>query len=158
MDGAMRKQPSSRMCFACGRQNPVGLKLDFYEDHEAGQVRAEFTIPENYQSYPGAVHGGIVATILDEISGRAILLHGSDEDLMATLRLTIRYRRPTPIGAPLVAVGWVDHMGGMGARVAGEIRLPDGTVTAECEAVLADVPEAFRARWEEEKQYWRVYE
>ena len=36
--------------------------------------------------------------------------------------------------------------------------MPDGTVTAECESVLANVPEAFRARWEEEKQYWKVYE
>jgi uncharacterized protein (TIGR00369 family) len=146
------------MCFVCGRQNPLGLKLDFYEDGEAGQVRAEFTVPEDYQSYPGVVHGGILAAILDEVSGRAVMLHGSDENLMATLRLTVRYRRPTPIGTPLTAVGWVEHAGGIGTRVAGEIRLPDGTVTAECESVLADVPEEFRTRWAAEKAYWKVYE
>jgi hypothetical protein len=86
------------------------------------------------------------------------MLGGSDENLMATLRLTIRYRHPTPTETPLIAVGWVERMGGVGARVAGELRLPDGTVTAECEAVLGDVPEEFRARWEPEKRYWRVYE
>jgi uncharacterized protein (TIGR00369 family) len=154
----MKKQPSSRMCFLCGRQNPVGLKLDFYEDREAEQVRVEFVVPDEYQGYPGVVHGGIVAAILDETAGRAVMVRGSDEDLFATLRLTVRYRRPTPTGTPLIAVGWVERMGGMGARVAGEIRLPDGTVTAECEATVASVPEEFRTGWEEEKQYWKVYE
>lgn len=146
------------MCFLCGRQNPVGLKLDFYEDPEAGQVRVEFTIPNEYQGYPGVVHGGIVAAILDEVAGRAVMIEGSDEDLMATLRLTVRYRHPTPTEAPLTAAGWVEQVGGTGARVAGEIRLDDGTVTAECEALLANVPEEFRARWEPERPYWKVYE
>lgn len=154
----MRKQPSSRMCFLCGRQNPVGLKLEFYEDAEARQVRAEFTVPDEYQGYPGVVHGGIVAAVLDETSGRAVMLGSSDDNLMATLRLTIRYRRPTPTKTPLIAVGWVERTSGIGARVAGEIRLPDGAVTAECEATVGNVPEEFRAEWEIEKQYWKVYE
>jgi hypothetical protein len=47
-------------------------------------------------------------------------------------------------------------MGGVGARVAGEIRLPDGTVTADCESLLAEPPERFKERWEQEKRYWRV--
>ena len=156
----MKKQPSSRMCFVCGRQNPVGLKLNFYEDHSTGQVQAEFTVPDVYQGYPGVVHGGIVATVLDEISGRAVMLNASseDEEFMATLELRIRYRRPTPTETPLTAVGWVVRRSGVGARVAGEIRLPDGTVTAECEAKLAHVPEKFHTDWESEKQYWKVYD
>jgi uncharacterized protein (TIGR00369 family) len=154
----MNKQPNSRMCFICGLQNPVGLKLAFYEDSEAGQVQAEFTVPDEYQGYPGVVHGGIVAAVLDEVSGRAIMLHGSDENLMATLRLTVRYRRPTPTETPLTGVGWVERLGATRAKVAGEIRLPDGTVTAECEAILATVPETFRDAWGPEKPYWKVYE
>jgi uncharacterized protein (TIGR00369 family) len=102
----MRKQPNSRKCFVCGLQNPVGLKLAFYENAEAEQVRAEFTVPDEYQGYPGVVHGGIVSAVLDEVAGRAILLHRDDEDLMATLRLTVRYRRPTPTEILLTAVGW----------------------------------------------------
>ena len=154
----MRKQPNSRMCFICGRQNQNGLKMDFYEDAEAGQVRSELIVSDEYQGYPGVVHGGIVAAILDEVSGRAIMMGGNDDCLMATLRLTIRYRRPTPTGAPLTAVGWVEQMGGVGARVAGQIRLSDGTVTAECESVLSNMPDEFRTRWDSEKQYWKVYE
>lgn len=152
----MRPQPTSRMCFVCGRENPHGLKLKFYEDPENRIVRAEFTFPEDYQGYPGIAHGGVVAAVLDEISGRAVMLHASSETFMVTLRLTVRYRRPTPTGVPLVAVGWVEQFGGMGAKVAGQIRLPDGTVTAEGEALLAAAPEEFRTRWEAERPYWKV--
>ncbi len=154
----MNKQPNSRMCFVCGLQNPAGLKLAFYEDPGAGQVWVKFVVPDEYQGYPGVVHGGIVAAILDEVSGRAVLINGSDEDLMATLKITIRYRRPTPTGTPLTAVGWVERPGTSRAKVAGEIRLPSGTVTAECEAILTRPPEEFRERWEPEEPYWKVYE
>ncbi len=153
----MNKQPNSRMCFVCGVQNPVGLHLAFYEDHEKERVIAHITVPETYQGYPGVVHGGIVAAILDEVAGRALLIHGSDEDLMVTLKMDIRYRRPTPVGVPLTAVGWVERPGNHRARVAGEIRLPDGTITAQAEMLLARPPDEFRAAWEPEKPYWKVY-
>ena len=154
----MQKQPNSRMCFLCGLQNPVGLKLAFYDDADAGQVRTEFTIADEYQGYPGVVHGGIVAGVLDETVGRAMMLDGNHENLFATLRLTIRYRHPTPTETPLTAMGWIEKTGGVGTRAAGEIRLPDGTVTAECEALLGPVPEEFRAQWEPERPYWRIWD
>ncbi len=152
----MRKQPTSRMCFVCGRDNPLGLKLEFYEDLEADQVRADVTIPNEYQGYPGVVHGGIVSAILDEVSGRAVMLHEGDERLMATLQMTVRFRRPTPIGTPLMVVGWVRQVGGVGAKVGGEIRLPDGTITAECESLLVEPPSEFKEGWEREKPYWKT--
>lgn len=154
----MRKQPNSRMCFLCGLQNPVGLKLTFYEDPQARQVQAECTVPAKFQGYPGVVHGGIVAAILDEVAGRAVMIDGRDENLMATLRLTVRFRRPTPTETLLTARGWVERAGGIGARATSEICLADGTVTAEGKVLLGPVPEEFRDRWEPEKKYWRVYE
>lgn len=158
MENNMRKQPNSRMCFLCGMQNPAGLKLAFYEDVEARQVRTECRVPDQFQGYPGIVHGGIVAAILDEVAGRAVMLDGGDDNMMATLRLTIRYRRPTPTETPLTVVGWVERTSGKGAQVAGEIRLSDGTVTASCECLLVNVPDEFQERWEPEKPYWKVYE
>jgi uncharacterized protein (TIGR00369 family) len=152
----MRKQPSSRMCFICGRDNPRGLKLDFYE--EAGQVRADFSLSPDYQGYPGVVHGGIVSAILDEASGRAVMIEGGDEMLMVTAKLSVRFRRPTPTETPLTAVGWVEHLGSAGAHVAGEIRLADGTVTASCQATLANLPQNQRTGWEAEAPYWKVYD
>ncbi len=153
----MDKQPASRMCFVCGKQNPFGLKLDIYTDAERREVRAEVTLGENYQGYPGVVHGGIVSAILDEVSGRAVLIDGDADNLMMTLKLEIRYRNPTPTNTPLVVVGTATRPGRSHARVHGEIRLADGTVTAEADALLARPPESVRQSWEAEKVYWKVY-
>ncbi len=154
----MEKQPGSRMCFICGRQNPVGLKADIYNDLDHRQVSCELVIGEEYQGYPGVVHGGIVAALLDEISGRAILLESGPENLMVTLKLEIRYRKPTPTHTPLLIVGTLVQLGKARAKVHGEIRLADGTVTAEAEAVVVRPPDSVRAAWADEQPYWKVYD
>ena len=154
----MDKQPSSRTCFLCGRQNDAGLKVSWYNDRAAGKVKATVVVPEHFNGYPGIVHGGIVAALLDETAGRAVLVHGGDDDLMVTLKLEVKYRRPTPTGEPLTVVGWVLQHAAGSARVAGQILLADGTVTAQCEAVLVRAPQEFFQRWAPEKPFWRVYE
>ncbi len=53
-----RKQPNSRHCFVCGLENEYGLGLRFYEVGP-DEVTATVTIPDQYQGYPGVVHGGI---------------------------------------------------------------------------------------------------
>ena len=152
------RQPNSFGCFVCGLSNPIGLKMVFHEDHEAGQVRADLVISEAYRSYPGVVHGGIVATILDETSGRALILHTGDPNtLFATAKLEIRYRRAAPTDTPLTAVGWVERAGESRARVKGELRLQDGTVLAACESLIVRPRAEFLGRWDEETPYWRVY-
>ncbi len=153
----MDKQPNSRMCFVCGVQNPIGLKMALYNDHDNHQVVATITLPERYQGYPGVVHGGVLAAMLDEVTGRALLIDGNDENLMVTMKLEMKYRLPTPTLTPLKIIGRVISTSGSRAKVCGEIQLPDGTVTAECEAILTRPPQDFRDRWENEKQYWKVY-
>lgn len=152
----MRKQPTSRLCFVCGRENPIGLQLHFFENVDSHQVQATFSIPDHYQGYPGVVHGGIVSTILDEVSGRAVMMERGDDQLLATLRMTVRFLRPTPTECPLLAVGWVEKVSGIGAKVAGEIRLSDGEVTATCRSVLVQPPDDFKDAWADERPYWRV--
>ena len=149
-------QATSRMCFVCGRQNQVGLKLQFYEDREAGQVMVPLVIPDHYQGYPGIAHGGILATILDELSGRALMIGAEDDPFWVTAKLEIRYRKPTPTETPLTAVGWVVERRRRSAEVAGEIRLADGTVTAEATGVVVCPPKATLQEWEQEQQFWRV--
>ncbi len=151
------KQPNSRMCFICGLQNPVGLHLAIYNDPDNNCIYSNVTIPDQYQSYPGVVHGGIVATMLDEISGRAIIMDGNDQNLMVTMKLEVKYRLPTPTNTPLKVVGRVVSQTESRAKVAGEILLPDGAVTASCESLLARPPEEFRTQWLAELPYWKVY-
>jgi acyl-coenzyme A thioesterase PaaI-like protein len=155
----MNKQPNSRMCFVCGVQNPVGLHLAFYENHDSDpkQVRAEIVIPGAYQGYPGVAHGGVLAAILDEVAGRAVLIDGSADDLMMTLKMELRYRLPTPTETLLTGVGWIDRRRGNRAQAHGELRLPDGRVSVEAELVLMRPPGDFNSVWESERPYWKVY-
>ncbi len=151
------RQPNSRNCFVCGVQNPIGLKLCFVDDGE-NEVRAEVTVPDLYNGYPGVVHGGIIAAILDEVSARALLIRGHDiKNLFVTLKMELRYRQPTPTGTLLVATGHIVRAGATRATVHGEIRLPDGTITAEADCVVVRPPAEFAQRWEPERPYWRVY-
>ncbi len=145
------------MCFICGLQNPVGLHMAIYNDHDNNCIYSNIIIPDQYQSYPGVVHGGIVATMLDEIAGRATIMDGSDQNLMVTVKLEVKYRLPTPTNTPLKVIGRVISQTESRAKVVGEIQLPDGTVTASCESLLARPPEEFRTQWEAELPYWKVY-
>ncbi len=151
------KQPNSRMCFICGLQNPVGLHMAIYNDHDNNSIFSNITVPDQYQSYPGVVHGGIVATMLDEISGRATIMDSNDQNLMVTMKLEVKYRLPTPTNTPLKVVGRIVSQSKSRAKVVGEIQLPDGTVTASCESLLVRPPDNLRTRWEAELPYWKVY-
>ena len=114
----------------CGRENPIGLKVRWEQDPERNEIRGTVTLADHFNGYPGVAHGGIVATVLDETAGRAILIDGGFEDLMVTAKLEVVYRRPTPTGVPLVAVGRLVRRTETRAETEAELLLPDGTVSA----------------------------
>lgn len=148
------RQPTSLGCFACGRNNPFGLHLEWFNNYDQQQVEATFELDDKYCSYPGTVHGGIVATILDETSGRAILLNNDFNHLMVTLKMEVVYKHNTPTHTPLRAVGRLLRYTPKRAQVEGEILLPDGTVAAKCTSLLYELPEAVRAKWGAEEEEW----
>ena len=151
-----KPQATSRNCFVCGRENPVGLHIRFYEDLANARVVVPLMIPETYQGYPGIAHGGILATVLDELSGRALMRGAEDDVFWVTAKLEVRYRKPTPTETELTAVGWVVSKRRRIAEVAGEIRLADGTVTVEATAVVVLPPKDTLHQWDEEREGWRV--
>ena len=150
------RQPSSRSCFVCGRENPVGLKVRWEQHPEAGEIRGTVTVPEHFNGYPGVTHGGIVAALLDETAGRTILMDGGFEDLMVTAKLEVAYRRPTPTGVALQVVGRLLKRLGSRAEAEAELRLPDGTIAARGTVVLARPPAEIAQSWEAEREHWRV--
>ena len=131
--------------------------MTLYNDLDQQRVVSTVTLPDHYQGYPGVAHGSIVATMLDEISGRALLLSGNNDDLMVTVKLAIKYRAPTPTNTLLTVIGRVVSVTGHRAEVAGEIVLPDGTVSATAEALLARPPQSLRDQWLAELPFWKVY-
>ena len=125
-----KKQPNSKMCLVCGLKNDFGLYTSFYE-LENGELMAVFRPREEHQSYPGRLHGGIVSTILDETIGRAIMVEYDHEFWGVTIEITIRFKKPVPLGEELRVVGRITRDTKRIFEGTGEILLADGTVAAE---------------------------
>lgn len=132
----MVKQPGSKMCFVCGSDNPAGLHLDFWMDDE--QVWTEFTPGQEHQGWPGVLHGGLAATVLDETMGRAAALR---DQWMISAKIAFTYRKPVPLGQPLRVVARIDRLQGGRMMASGEILLPDGTVAVEGHGLYLRLPE-----------------
>ncbi len=149
------KQPNSRMCFACGLENPAGLHLHFY-DNGHDEVLSDFTINPNHQGYPGIAQGGIVAAILDEVGGRTMMI-GDPMRLFMTAKMEIKYRQPVPVGVPLRAVGRLIKLKARLATARAEIRSGD-QVLAEAELLLSRVPVEVFNLSDADKIGWKVYQ
>ncbi|MEB2287301.1 MAG: PaaI family thioesterase [Anaerolineae bacterium] len=155
------QQPSARWCFVCGVANPCGLRIRFFNDGYQ-RVVARVTLGKQYQSYPGMTHGGILATILDETMGRALLAdEGGDAveqaRFMFTAKMEIRYRRPVPLDEEFTVRGRVDQDRGRMALVSGEIALADGSVAVEASATLVDIPHEHVTQMLAADVGWQVY-
>ncbi len=151
----MNKQANSRHCFVCGVENRFGLQLKFYEV-EPGHVIAETVVPEHFQGYPGVCHGGIVAAMLDEVSGRT-MIRGEPPRWMVTAKLEVRYRKPVPVGKKIFLEGKAKEDNGRIASVTGAIYNEDHILLAEADAVLADVPRHVFDGSTFAATDWRVY-
>ena len=131
----MGERPSpARMCFGCGSENPHGLGMHFRL--EDGRAFADFTPPPHIQGFPGQVHGGGLVTMLDEAMGWAAYAQGA---WAMTARLSTRFRRPAPLGAPLAIEGWVARDRGRFLELRAEARDRDGALVAEGEGIFVRV-------------------
>lgn len=154
MSSHSSKQPNSDMCFVCGRRNPVGLYMQFY-DNGKNEVLSEYTVAERYQSYPGIVHGGILASMLDEVVGRVAII-GDHHHFMVSVKLQVLYRHPVPVETALIIRGRIIRMRGRLGKAQGEIILPDGKIACEAAITLADVPAGILSSTNESVLNWQV--
>jgi len=119
------------MCFACGKENPVGLKLKVKWDGKT--VRTEFTPNKYHQGWSGIVHGGILTTLLDEVMGYAALFEGI---CCVTAKMQARLRRPASIDEPLIVTGSVTKNVRKLIETQATITLKDGTIIAEATGTM----------------------
>ena len=119
------------MCFGCGGDNPIGLKLSFQWDGKA--AKAEFTPTEFYQGWAGLVHGGIITCLLDEAIGYAALFEGLH---CVTAEMQVRLRRPVSIGETLIITSSLTKQNRKLVKAKASISLKDGTLIAESKATL----------------------
>lgn len=112
-------------CFVCGDENPHGLRIPFH--YEDGQAVAEYVADEKFQGYKGIFHGGLVATLLDEIMAKAVL---AQKRYCMTVEMNIRFRKAIPVGTRLKLTARVTADRGRLLETAGELTVLDGTVHA----------------------------
>lgn len=109
-------------CFACGRENPIGLHLDDFALEE-GRVSARFAPRPEYRGAGTSLHGGVAATALDEILVWAGILVARVLTVTGTMEL--RYRRPVDVGDEIVVAAQVDERRGRRLRLSGELSADD---------------------------------
>jgi acyl-coenzyme A thioesterase PaaI-like protein len=114
-------------CFGCGAANPAGMKLAFELDLDARRARGSFVLGPNYAGGGGFAHGGIIAVVLDEAMGKISRL--KDESAV-TAEMNIEYRKPVPIGKPILVEGWQEDEKGRNRFRVAEIRDPEGNLLA----------------------------
>lgn len=124
------RQPNSKKCFACGYANSSGLNSKFYT-MENDLLVALFCPLDEHQSYPGRLHGGLSATILDEAIGRAINTDAASDIWGVTVKFSTRFRKPVPLETELKIVCRITRETRRTFDGEGVILLPDGTVAVE---------------------------
>lgn len=100
--GVPRFEVAPHHCFACGTLNEQGLGLEIHVEPRRAWV--ESTLEPRFQGWDDIAHGGIIATILDEVMAWSL---AGEDNWGVTARLALEYRKPVPVGVPIRADGWI---------------------------------------------------
>jgi len=124
----------ANMCFACGKENPIGLQIDFTVDGDT--CTGEFSGTENHVGWNNTIHGGIVYSALDDVTANVLYRQGRQAH---TAKCEIRYRQPLKVGETVALKGWIEKERGRLIILKGEARrISDDVVVADCEASFMD--------------------
>jgi uncharacterized protein (TIGR00369 family) len=115
-------------CFACGDSNSIGMRLEI--ELGEGTAVTTWTPGKDFVGWEDKVHGGLLATLLDEVMAWA---PSSFDSWAVTAEMRIRYRAPANPGEPLTARGWVTERRRRIYHVKGEVRTVDGRLIAEAQ-------------------------
>jgi acyl-coenzyme A thioesterase PaaI-like protein len=89
----------NEQCFVCGKDNPVGLRVDFAVDAAAKTIGGRFVPRPEHQGYAGIIHGGIIAALLDEAMVKLAWRIGIPA---VTAEITTKFKAPAAPGDDLV--------------------------------------------------------
>ncbi|HEV7522162.1 MAG TPA: PaaI family thioesterase [Candidatus Angelobacter sp.] len=141
---AGKPKPRKNHCFACGHDNPQGMRLKFSLDEESRQAICHFKLARKYTGPPGHAHGGIIATILDEAMGKVNKFRNV---LALTGSMEIKYLKPVPLGQPLTVSGSEQSVDGRRHINMAEISNAKGEVLARSTGTFIAIdPEKMFAR------------
>lgn len=118
----------------------LGLALHLQQD---GSTQAEITLGPEQEGPPGHSHGGVIVAMIDEAMGMAVWATGFR---VLAVNLNVNFRRPLPLGVPVIVRGRLLRVEGRKAFTSGEIILPDGMVAAEGSGIFVQAPADIAAR------------
>jgi uncharacterized protein (TIGR00369 family) len=131
-------------CFGCGPGNQYGLKLRFKLDHATGTTLAKVKLARRFEGPPGHIHGGILATLLDEAMGKVNKIY---EQVAMTRHMEVDYLRPSPLGQTLTVTGRLVRREGRKLFMEGEIRNSAGDLLVRSKGLFVQIdPAALFAR------------
>lgn len=120
----------NQKCYVTGQENPLGLKLKF-KDLGNNEIEAFFEPSEYHEGFPGHLHGGLAAALLDATMARAVNslgLYGM------TARMELRYREKIPVGSQIkIFAKVIQNRRGL-VDLESQILLPDGKTAVEASA------------------------
>jgi len=151
------KQPNSKMCFVCGLKNKFGLNASFYET-DKNELIALFKPCQEHQGYPGRLHGGIAAAILDETIGRTITTGKDNEIWGVTLEFHIKYKKPIPLDEEIKVVAKLTYEDKRLFGGTGKIVLSNGDVAATAEGKYLKLQIEKIADFDRDANEWKVVE
>ncbi|ADW68567.1 PaaI family thioesterase [Granulicella tundricola] len=132
-------------CFGCSPINPIGLQLTFTLTTEAENITATATVQltRNHEGPPGYLHGGIIATLMDEAMSK---LNRPLNLIAMTRNLEVDYLRPCPIETPLTLTAHHLHREGRKLFHSATLTHPDGTVLATAKGLFLAIDPALLNR------------
>jgi len=123
-------------CLGCGDANPNSIGVRLHSEGE--RIAGSATFDRHQEGAPGFVHGGAVATVLDDALGSIPILLGRPS---VTAKLTIDFRAPVLLGCTVQIAAWLEREEGRKFFVAGELR-HENSVVAEGSGLFLMVPPA----------------
>ena len=124
-----------RRCFACGPDNEIGLRMTF--EYGEGTARARVLPRREFGGWSNIMHGGIVATLLDEAMAHAAIAAGVRA---VTARIEVRFRHAVPTDVPLLVEGRVERRRGRMLEITGVLSGEQGACYAESHARFVAEP------------------
>jgi uncharacterized protein (TIGR00369 family) len=118
--------PNYEFCYVCGHANPLGLNVRFRVEGET--VTTRFRPDPMHAGYPGRLHGGVLAALLDETMGWAPCVRAGRFCL--AVELNIRYLKSAPPDRELIVTGRAESLAGRIWEASGDVTDGEGTVYA----------------------------
>jgi acyl-coenzyme A thioesterase PaaI-like protein len=120
-------------CFGCGPANPHGLHLQFTFDAATHTATAPVHLSRAFEGPPGHIHGGIIATLMDEAMSK---LNRLFDVLAMTRHMEVDYLRPAPLHQDLRVVGHHTRREGRKLYHRAELLAADGVVLAQAKGLF----------------------